>query len=43
MGARARERQRREFDIDATVRRLETVYEELFRTSRRGRNGRAVA
>jgi glycosyltransferase involved in cell wall biosynthesis len=43
MGARARERQRREFDIDATVRRLETVYEELFRTSRRGRNGRAAA
>jgi len=43
MGARGRERQRREFDIDAMVRRLETVYEELFLTSRRGRNGRAAA
>jgi glycosyltransferase involved in cell wall biosynthesis len=43
LGARARERQRREFDIDAMVRRLETVYEELFLTSRRGRNGRAAA
>jgi glycosyltransferase involved in cell wall biosynthesis len=35
MGARARERQRLEFDIDATVRRLEALYEELFSASRR--------
>jgi len=43
MGARARERQRREFDIDVTVRRLETIYEELFRTSGSVREERAAA
>jgi glycosyltransferase involved in cell wall biosynthesis len=37
MGARARERQRREFDLDVLVRRLEALYEELFATSGRAR------
>jgi glycosyltransferase involved in cell wall biosynthesis len=37
MGARARERQRREFHLDALARRLESLYEELFRNSARGR------
>jgi glycosyltransferase involved in cell wall biosynthesis len=37
MGARARERQRREFDIDATVRRLEALYKELVGAKRRSR------
>jgi glycosyltransferase involved in cell wall biosynthesis len=40
MGARGRERQRREFDIALMVRRLEALYEELFRTTRRARRER---
>ena len=35
--ARACERQRREFDIGVMVGRLELLYEELFRATRRGR------
>jgi len=37
MGAHARERQRREFHLDAMARRLEVLYEELYRTTARGR------
>jgi glycosyltransferase involved in cell wall biosynthesis len=37
MGLRARDRQRRDFDIDQVVRRLEDLYEELFEMSNRGR------
>jgi glycosyltransferase involved in cell wall biosynthesis len=37
MGASARLRQRAEFDIDVTVRRIEELYLELFARSRRGR------
>jgi glycosyltransferase involved in cell wall biosynthesis len=37
MGALGRERQRREFDIDGTVRRLETLYEQLYLASDRRR------
>ena len=37
MGARGRERQRREYDIDNTVRRFELLYEEIFRTTARAR------
>jgi glycosyltransferase involved in cell wall biosynthesis len=36
MGARARERQQREFSLDATVRRLEDLYECLYQQSERG-------
>ena len=43
MGARARERQRLEFDIDATVRRLEALYEDLFSATRRNGHARASA
>lgn len=42
MGARGRRRQRLEFDIDLMVRRLEVLYEELFRVTERGRNERRV-
>jgi glycosyltransferase involved in cell wall biosynthesis len=38
MGARGRRRQRLEFDIDLMVRRLETLYEELFRVTERARS-----
>jgi glycosyltransferase involved in cell wall biosynthesis len=37
MGEQARERQRSEFHLDAMARRLETLYEELFRRTRRCR------
>ena len=37
MGARARERRRREFDIAVTVKRIEDLYTGLFARSRRGR------
>jgi glycosyltransferase involved in cell wall biosynthesis len=37
MGERARERQRRDFHLDSLASRLESLYEELFRASRRGR------
>ena len=37
MGEAARERQRREFDIDTMVRRLEDLYERLFLETARGR------
>jgi glycosyltransferase involved in cell wall biosynthesis len=37
LGERARERQRREFDITTTVRRIEDVYEALARGARRAR------
>jgi glycosyltransferase involved in cell wall biosynthesis len=37
MGARARERQQREFSLDATVRRLEELYQCLYQQSPRGR------
>ena len=37
MGSRARERQRREFDIDVTVRRIEDLYEQLYLASARRR------
>jgi glycosyltransferase involved in cell wall biosynthesis len=37
MGARGRQRQRREFDIDTMVRRVEVLYEELFRRTKRAR------
>jgi hypothetical protein len=37
MGARARERRRRDFDIDGTVRQVERLYEELYARSTRGR------
>jgi glycosyltransferase involved in cell wall biosynthesis len=43
LGTQGRERQRREFDIDATVSRVEALYEELFRASLRGRDGRRAA
>jgi glycosyltransferase involved in cell wall biosynthesis len=36
MGAHARERQQREFDMDVMVRRLERLYQELCAASRRG-------
>jgi glycosyltransferase involved in cell wall biosynthesis len=36
MGENARLRQREEFDIDVTVRRIEALYHELFARSRRG-------
>jgi glycosyltransferase involved in cell wall biosynthesis len=42
LGRNALERQRRHSDIDATVRQLELLYEELFRASRRARGERAV-
>jgi glycosyltransferase involved in cell wall biosynthesis len=35
MGTRARERRRREFDIDVTARRIETLYEDLYAAARR--------
>jgi glycosyltransferase involved in cell wall biosynthesis len=38
MGDRARERQRREFDLESTVRRLEDLYELLYLHSQRGEN-----
>ena len=38
MGERARERQRREFDLDSTVRRLEELYEDLYLHTKRARN-----
>jgi glycosyltransferase involved in cell wall biosynthesis len=41
MGTRARERRRREFDIDGTVRQLEQLYEERYARSVRGRRHRA--
>jgi glycosyltransferase involved in cell wall biosynthesis len=37
MGERARERRRREFDIDVMVRNLEDLYLRLYRQTRRGR------
>ena len=37
LGENARERQRREFDIDVTVRRIEDLYESLYDASSRGR------
>jgi glycosyltransferase involved in cell wall biosynthesis len=37
MGRRAQQRQRREFDLDSTVRRLEELYEVLYLQSERGR------
>lgn len=43
MGEQGRERQKREFDIDVTVRRLEALYEELVRASRRRRSDRLAA
>src|SRR4051794_23691096 len=41
MGTRARERRRREFDIQGTVKQLEQLYEDLYARSVRGR-GRGV-
>jgi glycosyltransferase involved in cell wall biosynthesis len=41
MGEAGRMRQQREFTIDATLRHLELLYEELFRASRRGRRERS--
>lgn len=38
MGDRARDRQRREFDLESTVRRLEDLYELLYLHSQRGKN-----
>lgn len=35
MGARARDRQQRDFDLDVMVRRIELLYEDLFRSTRR--------
>jgi len=43
LGTRGRDRQQREFDIDATVRRVEALYEELFRASRRRRDDGRLA
>jgi len=40
MGARGRERQQREFTIEAMVGRVEELYEELFLASKRGRRER---
>jgi glycosyltransferase involved in cell wall biosynthesis len=40
MGAQGRRRQRLEFDIDLMVRRLEILYEELFRVTERARSER---
>jgi glycosyltransferase involved in cell wall biosynthesis len=40
MGESARRRQREEFDIDVTVRRIEELYLELYARSRRGRRVR---
>jgi starch synthase len=40
MGTRGRERRRREFDLDATVRRLEELYERLYAASARAYPGR---
>jgi glycosyltransferase involved in cell wall biosynthesis len=37
LGSQAQERQTREFDLDHAVRRIENLYEELFRASPRGR------
>ena len=37
MGARGRERRRREFDIDVMVRNLENLYLDLYAGSKRGR------
>jgi glycosyltransferase involved in cell wall biosynthesis len=37
MGERGRERRRREFDLDGTVRRLESLYEDLYERSGRSR------
>jgi glycosyltransferase involved in cell wall biosynthesis len=37
MGRRGRERQRREFDLDGMVRRLEHLYEDLYAASLTGR------
>jgi glycosyltransferase involved in cell wall biosynthesis len=37
LGRNAEERQRREFDIESTVRAFEDLYEQLFAASRRGR------
>ena len=42
LGKRAQERQRRLFDIEPTVRAFEDIYEELFRTSSRGRRASQV-
>jgi glycosyltransferase involved in cell wall biosynthesis len=38
MGCRARDRQRREFDLESTVRRLEDLYELMYLHSQRGEN-----
>jgi glycosyltransferase involved in cell wall biosynthesis len=38
LGARAQERQRREFSIEATVRSVEALYEELFLLTKRARD-----
>ena len=38
MGAEGRRRQHVEFDIDLMIRRLETLYEELFRVTARARD-----
>jgi glycosyltransferase involved in cell wall biosynthesis len=43
MGRRARERQRREFDLELLVDRLERLYEELLTARRRGRPRRQCA
>jgi glycosyltransferase involved in cell wall biosynthesis len=40
LGARARERQRRDFELDGVVRRLEHFYETLFATTHRARRER---
>lgn len=40
LGGAAAERQRAEFDFDASVRRVEALYEELFRRTRRARRER---
>ena len=40
LGARARERQRRDFEVDGVVRRLEHCYETLFATTHRARRER---
>ncbi len=37
MGARAREKQRHDFDLEAVTRRLESLYESLFSATARGR------
>ena len=41
MGRRGRERQRREFDLDGMVRRLERLYEDLHGSQRRGHRAEA--